>query len=191
MAKLGMRYPVAAKRTETDGVVSYSEGRVLGKAISSNTTIETYEAPLYGDDAIAEMESGFKSGTVNLNTTHLSLEDQSFLLGHLMKDIEIAATTVKEMTANADDEAPFVGYGFYGAIKVDNVRKYRAVWMRKVKFSEPNDENETQGENIAWKTPTINGVVAKEDDGEWKDEVIVETESLAKTWLNGKANITG
>ena len=41
--------------------------------------------------------------------------------------------------ANGSDVSPFVGVGFYGTKRVNNVNKYRAIWLPKVQFAEPND----------------------------------------------------
>lgn len=66
------------------------------------------DVKLWADDAVAESDSSVSGGTIALTVDELSPEVQKALLGH-------KGETSKEMTANAKDIAPYVGFGFYGA----------------------------------------------------------------------------
>ncbi len=188
MAKIGMKKPIAALLGQTAG--SYSLGKEIGGAISANISIDTYGAKLYSNDALCEEVAGFKSGSLALNVDELSQEVQVFLLGHKESDVTVGGTQLKEMAAKGGDISPYVGFGFYATKMVGNVKKYRAIWFLKVKFSEPNDENETAGEEIQFKIPTINGTISVDDSGKWKIETTTDDEEKAIEWLKTKANIT-
>ena len=72
MAKIGLKCPVAAQITGYDsatGAPTYGNGFIIGKAVTAEKTIESNSNPLYGDDAIAENDSSFASGTIKLGVT--------------------------------------------------------------------------------------------------------------------------
>ena len=174
MAKIGLKYPVY-KTEDSQGVI--------GKAIQADISITVNNVPLYADDALAENDRSFQNGTLTLGVDDLSDEVYATLLGH-----EIDEET-GEIIASGSDVSPFVGVGFYGTRRVDNVNKYRAIWLPKVQFGEPNDTNTTKGETVTWNTPVIEGVIMLDDDGNWKYEQTFETEQEAKTYLEDKAGI--
>jgi phi13 family phage major tail protein len=181
MARTGLKHVVGAALNETSTTPSYTSGIIIGKAISANISVEISEATLFADDSVAESVKEFKSGKLSLNVDDLTYDVQGLLLGHTV--------TPTTLTANSNDNAPYVGVGFYGQVIRGGVTKYRAVWFGKCKFGEPGDESKTKGENIEFSTPTIEGTILKMADGEWKKEQLFETESAAQTWLDGKAGI--
>jgi phi13 family phage major tail protein len=183
MAKTGLKHVVGAVLNESGTNPAYTAGKIIGKAITANVSIEVTEALLYADDTIAESIKKFKSGKISLNVDDLDYPIQAMLLGHT-----VATNT---LTASGNDVAPFVGIGFYGSVVRSGVTKYRAVWLGKCQFAEPSDESKTKGESIEFSTPTIEGTVMKLKSGVWKEETTVDTETAALTWLNGKASITG
>lgn len=173
MAKIGLKYPVYK------GAVN--EG-VIGKAITADISIEMSDAKLYADDALAESDRSFKSGTISLEVDELSDVILGEFLGH--------AIATDEMTAKSTDVAPYVGIGFYGVKMVAGVKKYRAIWFPKVQFSEPTDSNKTKGESLEFGTQTIEGTIMKDASDIWKNEKTLATEAEAVTYLKGKAGIT-
>ena len=70
---------------------------------------------------------------------------------------------------------------------VSNVKKYRAIWLPKVQFGEPADTNATKG--YAFNTPVLEGTIAPDDSGDWKNEQTFTTEAEAKTYLEGKSGV--
>jgi len=175
MAKIGLRYPVY-KSANSKGVI--------GKAIQADISISTNDVKLYADDVVVESDKSFKSGTITLGIDDLSDEIQTEFLGH-KKDEQTG-----EIIANGNDENPYVGIGFYGIKKVNNVIKYRAIWLPKVQFAEPADTNKSKGETVEFNTPTLEGTIMMDDDGNWKYEQTFSTEDEAKAYLENKAGIT-
>lgn len=173
MAKVGLKYPVYKSGTKKG---------VIGKAIQADISIATNEVYLYADDQVAESDKSFRNGTITLIVDDLSDEIQTDFLGH-------AKAEGGELTAKGTDNSPYVGIGFYGIKKVNNVQKYRAVWFPKVQFAEPNDTNQTKGENTTFSTPTLTGTIMLDEDGKWKNEQTFATEAEAKAYLDGKAGI--
>lgn len=176
MANIGLKRPSFAT------LESVPKTGVIGKAISADIAITASDVKLYGDDGVAESDRGFQSGTVSVNVTDLSTENQAILLGH---DIDESG----EMVANASDIPPYVKFGFYGRKRVAGADSFRAIVLHKVQFGEPSDENATKGETITFGTPTIEGTILTDDDGNWKSEQTFETEALAQDYLDDKLGI--
>jgi phi13 family phage major tail protein len=181
MPKTGLKHIVGAKLDESKSTPTYTDGVIIGKAISANVSIEVNSAVLYADDSVAESIKSFKNGKISLNLDDLQYEVQGMLLGH--------AVSADTLSANANDIAPYLGIGFYGAVIRSGVTKYRAVWFYKVQFGEFSDESKTKGDNIEFITPTIEGSLMALPNGDWKDETIVTTEDAALAWLDAKAGI--
>lgn len=173
MAMIGLKHPVYKSATKKG---------VIGKAIQADIKITSNNVKLYADDSIAEEDKSFQSGAVALGIDDLSDTVQSDLLGHTVVDGEI--------TANENDESPNVGFGFYGVKKVRGKRKYRAIWLTKVKFSEPSDEHATKEDGTTFKTPVLEGSIMLDDNGDWKKEKTFDTEAEAIAYVDGKADIT-
>jgi phi13 family phage major tail protein len=87
MAKIGLKHVVAAKATDngTDAI-TYSDGMVLAKAVSANVSIETNDVKLYADDAVAESDNSFSSGTVTAGLDDFISAAKVLLLGYVEGD---------------------------------------------------------------------------------------------------------
>ncbi|WP_186430882.1 major tail protein [Clostridium sp. BSD9I1] len=175
MAKIGLKYPVYKGATKQG---------VIGKAIQADISISVNDSKLYADDAVAESDKSFQSGAITLGIDDLSDEIQTEFLGHVKDE------TTGEITANTNDGNPYIGIGFYGIKMVNGVRKFRAVWFPKVQFAEPEDTNATKGESVEFNTPTLEGTIMLDNNGDWKKENTFGTEAEAKTYLETKAGIT-
>ena len=175
MAKVGVLHPVYLVTGDT-------AGKVMGKAITVNASPSSNDTKLYADDGVAESDTSFTEGsTITVNTDHLSLEIQADLLGHTY--------AAGEMISSKDDVAPYVGFGFIGKTKKDNVMGWVAKWYPKVQFGEPSDENQTKEETVSFQTPTIEGSFYSDDNGIWKEEAEFATEAAALEWVDDKAEI--
>jgi hypothetical protein len=200
MAKIGLKYPVAAEITAepTGELPTYGEGFVIGKAISANKNITSNDNPLYGDDAIAENDTSFSEGTIELGVTDFgtskadTLEIQAKLLGHTVVTEGTGETAVKVIRKKASDNAPTLGFGYYKTKKLNNVNMYEATWLYKIKFQLPSETNNTKGQNIEWQTATITAriMALPNMEGVYEDTAVFATEAECKAWLDAKANIT-
>ena len=111
-------------------------------------------------------------------------ELNAFLLGHSIDE------ETGEVTFAKDDIAPMIGIGAIGTSKKKNINKYIGKFYRKAQFKEPNDENETQQENVSFKHSTLEGNMFVPEDGVWKNQKEFETLEEAKAWLNEKVGIS-
>jgi phi13 family phage major tail protein len=188
MAKIGLKYPVYAPATEAGSTITYGTGAVLAKAISANISIENNNVKLYADDAIAESDNSFASGTVTIGIDDLYDTAKVALLDYIEGDTIDSDTGAKELSVGTASPA-YVGFGFYGKVIRNKVPYWRAIWLKKVQFAEPSDELATKGESVEFSTPELEGTIMMAADGKWKEEATFSTESGAKAWLDGKCGL--
>lgn len=153
----------------------------LAKAISAGITVELAEAILYADNGAAEAIRGFKSGTLSLGVDDIGATTAAALTGAELDNNGV-------LVASAENESPYVAVGFR-AKKANG--KYRYFWLYKVKFSIPGTDVQTQGESIAFATPTIEGTIlqrnkaAGTDRHPWKVEVTEGDAGVTTTTTSG------
>jgi phi13 family phage major tail protein len=187
MAQIGLQYLICAPITESPAKVSHADGIVMSYAIKADISIELNEAKLSADNRIVENIKEFKAGKLSLNGDHLSYQTLELILGHKIEKLESGDEV---LIAKGDDDGKYVGVGFYATSIKDGVKKYRAIWLQKIKFGVPNENLETKGDDgIKFQTPTIEGTVLTDVFGVWKQEGYFETEARAVMWLNSKAGI--
>lgn len=178
MAKIGLRnFLFGILTEESDGTATYGTAIKPAKAISCSVSISTNDAKLYADDGLAESDTSFQSGTVSLTVDDDDDTVLATLLGHQI--------TNGEIDRNGDDVAPYVGLGRIITKMVGGVYKYKVEFLRKVKFSEPSQEDNTRGESIEFGTTQLEGIVAKLADGRWSASKTFNTMNEAQAYLNG------
>lgn len=197
MATIGLSKPYYAIYAEAGGVVSYSDGAVMGKATEANISIETTEDNnLYGDNGLAETDRRFANGTLTLSTTDLSQEVSKAILGLTEQAITgidgVTDTSVKELVYDDAQVTPYLGVGFIIKKKVNGAYKWRGVVLPKVMFSVPEDAATTQGESIEWQTPELTGAIMRDDSTThmWKREATFTTEAQAEAYIKARLGIT-
>lgn len=186
MAKIGVRYPRYCTYTVTqnaDGTETETlgTGKVAGKATEINTTVTANSVMQYADDAISEASAPFTGGTVAVGLNDLVDTAEAELCGHVIDGNGI-------LTANADDEAPYVVFGFVYPALVSGVKKYGVRCYTRVKFAPPGDDLKTKGQNLEFAGVTINGTLMENKDGDWKKQKLCDTldqaMALLNTWCN-------
>lgn len=176
MAKVGLKHLVFGELNEENN--TYESAKKLGGAIKADVSITRNDVTLYADDVVAETDKTFSKGSISVETDDISQENLVSLLGHKVVD--------GEMVCGADDQAPYVGFGFYGTKKVKGKLKYRAVFFVKVQFGEPNDSNSTKGETVTFNSETIEGTIMQNRNQVWKMEQTFDTEEEAIAYIDGK-----
>lgn len=176
MAKIGLRnFLYGILTEESDGSATYGVAKKPAKAISCSVSISNNDAKLYADDALAESDKTFQSGTVTLGIDDEDDVMIADLLGHTIVG--------GEMVRNAYDTAPYVGLGRIITKIVGGVYKYKVEFLRKVKFSEPSQENNTKGESVEFSTSTLEGLVATLANGDWSATKTFNTMEEAQAYL--------
>lgn len=187
MARIGLKYAIAAKITAESPTLAptYAAGFELGGGIEANVSTESESVKLYADDQVVESINSFSGGSLDMNIASIGLANHATLLGHTMA----TEGTDSVEKSNSADLAPFFGIGYLRVLLISNVRTYRAVWLYKTQFSEPEDTGATKGEKIEFTTDKIAGTIFELSNGDWRDTVEFTTEAAAKAWLNTKAGI--
>lgn len=177
MALIGLNNFYYSKLTEAqDGTPSYDGAKSFGKAVSCSVSITNNSAKLYADDALAESDTSFQSGTVTLGVDDDREATFADILGH---DID----TNGEVTYNSEDVAPWVAIARIVVKMVNNVKVYKAVILYKVKFAEPSEDENTKGESVEFSTPTIEGTIAQLANGDWKTAKTFTTKADALSFI--------
>lgn len=177
MAKIGLKnFLFGILTEESDGSATYGVAQKPAKAISCKVDISNNDAKLYADDALAEADTTFQSGTVTLGIDDEDDITLATLLGHEIVE--------GEMVRNANDSAPYVALGRIITKIVNGVYKYKVEFLYKVKFSEPSQENNTKGESVEFGTSEITGLVSTLANGDWSISKTFNTMVEAQTYLN-------
>ena len=181
MAKTGIRYAVFAIATEANGAITYSSGKRISPVAGFNGSINQANGKDYGDDMVVETDNTVTGGTLTVELNQDEDDIYTMLLGH-----SALTGTDTAIQYKVTDVAPFVGVGAIGKSGTQWVAK----WYTKVQFHEPADDNTTKQENVTFNHVTLEGDILIPESGLWKERETFETETAAKTWLNGKAGIS-
>lgn len=190
MAYIGLAKPYISKlkdeTTSPEGVTTptYEKGFKCGKAINVNITPNYNEAKLYADNILDEYAKEFKDGTVKLGTDRLPIEAQGVVFSHETSE------DGKTVNYKTGDNANWVGVGVYVEEILDGKKQYVAIVLYKCKFTEAAMDYETKGENITFKTPSIEGSVSALEDTRWKTTKSFEKEIEAENFIKTTLNIT-
>lgn len=179
MAKIGLTNLIYSLLTEaSNGTPSYDGAKTLGKAVSANVSITNNSATLYADDALAESDTSFQTGTITCGVDEDADAVFAPLLGHQITDQGM-------VTKSATDSAPWVGVGRIVTKMVSGVYYYKAEVLYKVKFSEPSADDQTKGESIEFSTPEIEGTIATLANGNWCTSQTFTTKENALAFIQG------
>ena len=179
MAKIGLnnfRYGILTEAQ--DGTPSYGGAYEPGKAISCNVAVTNNDAKLYANDVVQESDTAFSGGTVTMGIDRADYQTQANLLGHTYSE-------ENGMVRNSNDTAPYVGLGRIIKLMQDGALKWKVEFLYKVKFSEPSQEDTTQGESVEFGTVEMEGQVAQLGNGNWSATQMFDTKAEALTYLEG------
>lgn len=191
MARIGLLKPRIAKYADASGVVTYTDGQILGKAIEHDLTLNNSDPViLYADDGAAESVGGFSSGTLTVGTDELPIEIAALIYGI---EPETITTPASGSAVSFDDDTtpPYLGYGVIVPKIRNNVRTWMAVLLTKIKFNVVGDSFQTKGETVEFQTPELTATVMRDDTSKhkWRQWAEFGTEEAADDWLNTKLGI--
>ena len=197
MATIGLSKPYYAVYSAAENVVTYANGAVMGKATEANIEINTSDNNnLYGDNAIAETDRQFTSGTLTLSTTDLSQEVSKAILGLKEETLDsitgVTDEDVSELIYDDTQAIPYLGVGFIVKKVVNVVTMWRGIVLTKVMFSIPSDAATTQGETITWQVPSLTATIMRDDSATrmWKREATFTTEAQAEAYIKDRLSIS-
>lgn len=190
MVTTGFSKPYVAKYSNTAGTTSYTGGMLLGRGVNFSLEPEVAEDnDFYADNIVAETEGAqFLRGTATITVDGLEPEAATLILGlgATYKEGEVTLQGYGEMNA------PYVGYGHVRRTQMNGVVKYWPVVHPKIRFSIPNENAETQEDQINWQTQELTASVLRDSTaaGYWKIttqegyDTEAEAEAVVKTLLD-------
>lgn len=156
---------------------AYGTPASMGKGITASVSPNNADAKLYADDTLAESDSTFISAAVSMTVDDDRAPVMAALLGHTYND------TNKEIVRNVNDVAPYIGLGRIIRKVVENTPQWKVEFLRKVKFAEPSQEENTKADSVEFGTTTIEGVAYADTDGQWSKSATFDTVELAQAYL--------
>lgn len=199
MAIKGLSIPVCgsyAYDAEEDKV-TYSDPFIADSAIEYGATWTVSEnGYLYADNKIKETAKGtFQTGELTLGTADLPNEIAQKIIGAKIYEATVAGAgegTVSELIYDDDQKSPYLGFGIVELHQIDDVDKYRAVFLPKVFFNIPEEAATTKGETVEFQTKSITGTIMRSDQNDtnykhpWLISAWFDTESAALEYLMAK-----
>lgn len=180
----GLAGVYAAKLNETEEKPAYTEGFQVGEGMAISIAPQYVEGSVYGDNRRVKYKRKFKNANLTLGTTRLPAVAQKVFWSR-------EAGADEAIKSNVNDRENYVGIGCYATEEDDtDTPKFTAVWLYKCKVADPGDDFETEGENIAFKTPSLTGIVDPLKNGDWREKQQFDTEADAVAWIKEKAGIT-
>lgn len=191
MAKIGIKGLTYAPYTSggEGGAIAYGTGVKLDDyMIRADLTEERTDTPFYADDHKIDHENGMTGISLALELSNMTDALEKALLGY------VDGATTGELNVT-DEASPFVGVGFIRKERFKGAVTYKAYWIYKIQFSKDSDSTQTKGETVEFQTETLNGsAVGVQLTSGGKTLYYATTrqnsETAARTWLNGKAGIT-
>ena len=187
MASIGLRY---AKYNRIDYTTKKYKALVdskvptLGKLVDGSFTEERNDARLDADDMIAEYDSSFKSGTLNL--TIADVEDETYA------DVKGCVIEENEISENVDDSVPEIGYGHIVTKMINGIKKYKVEFLPRIKVTNITQDAKTKGESLEFGTASIEAKVFALDQeingisaGIYKKVQTFDTLAAAVSYLDG------
>lgn len=180
---IGYSYPVVGVYVNTDGVISYTDGKELARGVSVSVSPESSDNNnFYANNIIAENDAGtFAGGQATLTVDGLLQEAEALIQGTPAADAD--------GFINYDDDqvAPYLGVGFIIKTMSDGVVYWTPVVLTKTKCTQLETNAETQGEEIDWQTQDVVLNLFKDDSAKRRWKRVggeMATEAAAKTVLN-------
>ena len=186
MARIGLKYPRYCPVTVTqnaDGseAETLGTGKVMGKAISANITVNAEPQTQYADDGPAESVTEFTGGNIDIEQNDLIDTVASEVLGQTI-DAD------GDLVSAVEDNPPYLRKAFIVPKVLNGQRLYRAICYMRVKFAPPGEQLSTKGQNLTFGNTTLKGALMRDKDGNWKKEHTFDTLAAAMTWMNTKVN---
>lgn len=197
MADIGLRYAAFAriKEHEERQAIQYDKGRAVGMMISANVTVSRNSNKLYADDVVAEEDNSISGAEIDLGLDDLTLENEQLMTG-----IDKSGDSGSEMYEDTDMPAPYGGFGYVRVrSKTDQKtlktkRSFISTWWYKVLARIENEQAQTKGQNMEWRTPSLRlsaqGVYIDDSDKlKFRTRKEFATFDEAKAFIDKFANI--
>jgi hypothetical protein len=158
------------------------EGVVLGKLVTFNFTPNFADAAIYGDDRLAEKDSGFIDGSATLETDDLTPVNFALLYG-ATKGVDGA------VTSSVGDAPPEGCFGFYKRGLLNNTQYFEGYFYPRVQAQRGAENSQTKGQTTNFQTSSATLTIMANDSGEWETRKQFTTEADVREWIDGLCSI--
>lgn len=192
MYQYKLAYPVFAPQEsdEAGTGATYGTGSFLGEAMTVGMTVQENSAQLYGDDGMVANVTAFKQCDISLGVTKIPLKVYELMFGAKHTSATSGqSTTGEKLSEKKTDAAKYGGFGVIASGEENGNEVYQLIWFKKVKFQKPTETYNTNGDSIAFGTPTLNGTAISDGSGEWRLREVYSTLETALAALKTKAGI--
>lgn len=176
MADFGAKYPCFKPTNAQSGVC-------LGKLVAANLTVNLASGELWADDGIAEELSEFSDGNIAMETDNLADNEASVVFG--------AKAQNGVVTYNRGDTAPEGTLGYYKTLIIHGSRKYRAYIYPRAKAQIGNDNAQTRGSSINFRTSQTPFRIFANDNGDWRKTKEFSSEPEARAYVASECSVSG
>lgn len=176
MAYIGLAYPLVARKR--DGP-EYFDGMLAGKAVEAEITPNYIDSSEYTDVNELGQKKEFAYADVKLTTSNLSDAARGLILGE------------KAGVSGDRDKSEAIGLGLVKMQIVDDSIIYEAIWLHQVKLWDSSMASSTRGENIDFRTPSLEGYAEPDENGEWQTTKQFGTKNETISWLRERAGMKG
>lgn len=183
MAQIGLRTYRYAQLNED--LKTYAKPATLAGAIETKVSLNIAEAKLYADDVLKDKASEFVDATIIMGVDNDDDAIFSPLLGE--KTEKYKPTTGTETTvykSNIDDVPVYFGFGQVVVKRISGKRVFKVEWFPKVQFKPYHNDATTKKDSLEFTTPSIEGSVFANEDGDWRKRATFDTEKEANTFLD-------
>jgi hypothetical protein len=165
----GFSYPVVARYSAANGVVTYSDLTDLARGVSFNPQIVVANSNniFYANNQAAERGTPkFSSGTVGLTVDGLLVPAEQLIMGipGTSKDtVTVGQDTIELINNDDDQKIPYVGIGVVLQQQSNGNVFYKPFIYRKAQFAQFDVPANTEGENIDWQTTALSAAIFRDD----------------------------
>lgn len=168
-----------------DDLKTYKTPATLAGAIETKVSLNIAEAKIYADDVLKDKASEFVDATITMGVDNDDDTIFSPLLGE--KSEKYKPTNGTETTvykSNVEDVALYFGFGQVVVKRVSGKRVYKVEWFPKVQFKPYHNDATTKKDSLEFTTPSIEGSIFANEDGDWRKRATFNTEAEANAFLD-------
>lgn len=144
-------YSLMTTEDSTTAAPVYATPVTAPGVMSVNVNPNAAQETLFADNGPFDAASTIGKIEVEIKKAELTVANKGDLLGHMVD-------TNGGLVYGDSDTPPWCAVGFR-TLKSNG--KVRCTWMYKGKFMDPEDQNETKGDNISFQADTIKGSFVK------------------------------
>jgi hypothetical protein len=167
-----MLFPRVAKYVDTDGVVTYTDPTIAGKAMKGDVEYE-YDTggKIYADGDPIGSQKKLIGGTVKVGVTRITPQARALIGGHTFNAATTGQTpTPAQVLVKVGDEPNEVGFGFV-TIENDEAKAehFYANIFPRLMFTTPKASYKTAEKQTSYQTPELESEMMKPVSGVLED----------------------